>query len=138
MRKETDDAEKHGDNASLMSRETHRSSSSGSRPHRIAQEHGLEHYLETHVQPSFLKSFEPPPWHDMILHTVCCFLAFPLVYVLAPVTAFSLSVFWTRTVVSIISGAVGVMLSVALTEMGKRYLAAAGKSNLLNLRANRI
>ncbi|CAE6406281.1 unnamed protein product [Rhizoctonia solani] len=72
----------------------------------------------------WLARFEPAPVMPLIIHTLLCIAAFPIIYYLSPV-ADGLSMFWARVIVGGIAGAVGLSLSVSLLDLARRGIEAA-------------
>ncbi|CAE6465347.1 unnamed protein product [Rhizoctonia solani] len=72
----------------------------------------------------WLARFEPAPVLPLVIHTLLCIAAFPIIYYLSPV-ADGLSMFWARVVVGGIAGAVGLSLGVSLLDLSRRGIEAA-------------
>ncbi|CAE6505141.1 unnamed protein product [Rhizoctonia solani] len=72
----------------------------------------------------WLARFEPAPVLPLIIHTLLCIVAFPIIYYLSPV-ANGLSMFWARVIVGGIAGAVGLSLGVNLLDLSRRGIEAA-------------
>ncbi|CUA69403.1 ATP-binding cassette sub-family C member 8 [Rhizoctonia solani] len=72
----------------------------------------------------WLERFEPAPVLPLIIHTLLCIAAFPIIYYLSPL-ANGLSMFWARVIVGGIAGAVGLSLGVSLLDLARRGIEAA-------------
>ncbi|CAE6446357.1 unnamed protein product [Rhizoctonia solani] len=72
----------------------------------------------------WMERFEPTPIIPLIIHTLLCIAAFPLIFYLSP-KANGLSVFWARVIVGAIAGALGLSLSVSLMDLARRGIEAA-------------
>ncbi|KAJ1308925.1 hypothetical protein OPQ81_004610 [Rhizoctonia solani] len=72
----------------------------------------------------WLARFEPAPVLPLVIHTILCMIAFPIIYYLSPV-ANGLSMFWARVIVGGICGAVGLSLGVNLLDLSRRGIEAA-------------
>ncbi|CAE6420807.1 unnamed protein product [Rhizoctonia solani] len=84
----------------------------------------------------WLARFEPAPVLPLIIHTLLCVAAFPLIYYLSPV-ADGLSLFWARVVVGGIAGTVGLCLSVSLLDLSRRGIEAALWATIIHESMNR-
>ena len=74
----------------------------------------------------FAQGFEPPDWRMLILHTVLCVTAYPILLIFATI-AYNKTLFWTRFLVGGGCGLVGVSLGLSLITLGRSHLEAASK-----------
>ncbi|KDQ12525.1 hypothetical protein BOTBODRAFT_34491 [Botryobasidium botryosum FD-172 SS1] len=80
----------------------------------------------------FFSRFERPDYSNLVLHIFLCFLAFPLVYLIPnKSTENGLPIFWTRTIVAVVCGIVGAILSLSLLSLGQRSIEAAMWSTII-------
>jgi hypothetical protein len=73
----------------------------------------------------FASQFEPPDWQRLLIHSLFCLLAYPLL-LLVVVIASSRPLFWTRTIVGFGCGLIGFTLGLGPLALGKKFLEAAG------------
>ena len=73
----------------------------------------------------FASQFEAPDWQQLVIHTVICLLAYPLL-LLVVFVASSRPLFWTRTIVGLGCGIIGFTLGLIPLAVGQKFLEAAG------------
>ncbi|KAF7331706.1 hypothetical protein MKEN_00050400 [Mycena kentingensis (nom. inval.)] len=79
----------------------------------------------------FARSFEAPEWMYILIHLGLCSLAYP-VLLLTTIIASNKSIFWSRLIVGIGCGAVGVALGLSLARLAQRFLEAATWATLIH------
>ncbi|KAJ7590809.1 hypothetical protein C8J56DRAFT_1003458 [Mycena floridula] len=79
----------------------------------------------------FSEVFAPPEWSPILIHAAFCLLSLPVLLAAASL-AQERSLFWTRTIVSAASGAVGLALGFSLIELGRRFIEAAAWATLIH------
>jgi hypothetical protein len=72
----------------------------------------------------FASGYEAPEWTFILIHVGFCVLAYPILLVFV-VIANNRTLFWSRLVVGVGCGAVGVALGLSLARLGQRFLEAA-------------
>ncbi|KAJ7163791.1 hypothetical protein C8R43DRAFT_1122758 [Mycena crocata] len=79
----------------------------------------------------FASGFEAPEWFFVILHVSFCILAYPVLMVFV-VIANHRTLFWSRLLVGVGCGAVGVALGLSLGRLSQRFLEAATWATLIH------
>ncbi|KAF7330818.1 hypothetical protein MVEN_02421000 [Mycena venus] len=82
-------------------------------------------------QHPFASGYEAPEWAYILIHAAFCALAYPVLLVFV-VLANHRTIFWSRLVVGMGCGAVGVALAASLSRLGQRYLEAATWATLIH------
>ncbi|KAG6816867.1 hypothetical protein H0H87_002188 [Tephrocybe sp. NHM501043] len=72
----------------------------------------------------FSPGFEAPRWGRILLHTVLCIVSYPILLAITLI-ARNKSFFWSRFIVGVGCGFVGVYLGYSLLKLAKRHLEAA-------------
>ncbi|KAJ7929139.1 hypothetical protein B0H13DRAFT_2248169 [Mycena leptocephala] len=72
----------------------------------------------------FASGYEAPEWTFILIHVGFCVLAYPILLAFV-VIANNRTLFWSRLVVGVGCGAVGVALGLSLARLGQRFLEAA-------------
>ncbi|RDB19547.1 hypothetical protein Hypma_013386 [Hypsizygus marmoreus] len=72
----------------------------------------------------FADTFEAPEWRQILIHIGLCLVAYPLLMIFI-VIARRKPLFWTRFIVSMGCGAIGLVLGLSLLHLGKNFLEAA-------------
>ncbi|KAG5651675.1 hypothetical protein H0H81_007836 [Sphagnurus paluster] len=67
--------------------------------------------------------FEAPHWQDILIHAILCFLAYPLIFLFA-FLASNKTLFWTRFIVGLGSGIIGVAVGTSLLRLAQAHLEA--------------
>ncbi|CAE6457559.1 unnamed protein product [Rhizoctonia solani] len=71
----------------------------------------------------FMSHFEPTPVWPIVIHTVLCVAAFPIVYWLST-AASGLALFWARAIVGAVTGVVGFTIGYNLIRLSRRGIDA--------------
>ncbi|KAK7061328.1 hypothetical protein R3P38DRAFT_3489065, partial [Favolaschia claudopus] len=77
------------------------------------------------------RSFEAPEWAYILIHLTFCVLAYPVLLVFV-VIANHRTIFWSRLVVGLGCGVVGLALAASLTRLAQRYMEAATWATLIH------
>jgi hypothetical protein len=77
-------------------------------------------------QHPFAEGFEAPIWTHLLIHVGLCLVAYPLLIIFT-VIARNKSLFWTRFIVSMGCGLIGLSLGLSLLRLGKRFLESASE-----------
>ncbi|KAJ7667582.1 hypothetical protein DFH06DRAFT_983175, partial [Mycena polygramma] len=75
--------------------------------------------------------FESPEWPSILLHVLFCALAYPVLLVFV-VIANHRTLFWSRLIVGVGCGAVGVALALSLGNLAQRFLETATWATLIH------
>jgi hypothetical protein len=73
----------------------------------------------------FASQFEAPDWQHLLIHSVLCILAYPLLLSMTLVAS-SRPLFWTRAIVGLGCGVIGFALGLIPLVLGQKFLEAAG------------
>ncbi|KAJ7241969.1 hypothetical protein C8J57DRAFT_1726394 [Mycena rebaudengoi] len=79
----------------------------------------------------FAGGFEAPEWKVIFFHVAFCAISYPVLLVLVLV-ADNKTLFWSRLLVGMGCGAVGVALGIMLARLGQRFLEAATWATLIH------
>ncbi|TFK74366.1 hypothetical protein BDN72DRAFT_833278 [Pluteus cervinus] len=79
----------------------------------------------------FNQNFEPPNWWYIGLHIAMCLVAYPII-ILFILVAKDKSLFWTRFIVSLGCGILGLMLGFSLLRFGKTFLEASTWATIIH------
>ncbi|KAJ7241979.1 hypothetical protein C8J57DRAFT_1367999 [Mycena rebaudengoi] len=79
----------------------------------------------------FAGGFEVPEWKVILFHVAFCAISYPVLLVFVLV-ADNMTLFWSRLLVGMGCGAVGVALGIMLARLGQRFLEAATWATLIH------
>ncbi|KAJ7672817.1 hypothetical protein B0H17DRAFT_947419 [Mycena rosella] len=82
-------------------------------------------------QHPFARGFEAPEWRILIVHVALCALAY-LILLVFVLIADRRTLFWSRLVVGMGCGAMGVALGISLTRLAQRFLESATWATLIH------
>lgn len=72
----------------------------------------------------FARAFEAPEWTFIIIHVAFCVAAYPVLMAFVTIANHK-TIFWSRVVVGVGCGALGVALGLSLSRLGQRFFEAA-------------
>ncbi|KAJ7290676.1 hypothetical protein C8J57DRAFT_1276271 [Mycena rebaudengoi] len=79
----------------------------------------------------FAGGFEAPEWKVILFHVAFCAISYPVLFVFV-VVANNKTLFWSRLLVGLGCGAIGVALGIMLARLGQRFLEAATWATLIH------
>ncbi|KAJ7122886.1 hypothetical protein C8R44DRAFT_156846 [Mycena epipterygia] len=79
----------------------------------------------------FARGFEAPEWRFIVIHVAFCVLAYPVLMAFVAIANHK-TIFWSRVVVGVGCGALGVALGLSLSRLGQRFFEAATWATLIH------
>jgi hypothetical protein len=101
-------------------------------PDEPSREHRSQTRWASTRRHPFASQFEAPDWQQLLIHSVLCFLAYPLLLLVALIAS-SRPLFWTRTIVGLGCGLIGLTLGLIPLALAQKFLEAAGGFLILQL-----
>lgn len=86
----------------------------------------LKEHSATSEKLHLASGFEAPQWRNILIHTAMCLVSYPTLLAVMLV-ARNKSLFWTRFIVGVGCGVVGLCLGYSLLMLAKSHLEAASK-----------